>query len=698
MKIEQGLVTIKDLGAQRPLLIAIPQATGKAISLTAPLHLAAQATVANTPFDLSGTVGSVARLSGIGAGNWPLDLAVKLGGATVQVNGAISHPRRGEGYDLTVSAAIQNLAPLLALLPPSWFRGWQPPPLQNLSLHARIVDQRSVVPAIDDLSIQAGTSDLATVGPGLQLKALSVRMASLDQPVTIAGNGQLNQSVFSLHGSIGPLQALLPRAWLPASMPPQVNYPVTFSAQIGAANFNLQGAIATPEKLAGAALALSANIPNLAQLGGAVAFPLPNWTNIALKTAIIDPGGLGLRKAIGLDDLSFSMDHAAFGGVADLYLGANPTLDAALQASKIELDPLLAAFPQATHAAAPAAGSLAPDQAPPAPSFMLRTFPLGLLRRATANIELAADTLVWNHATYAALQGHAVLANGVLKLAPLHAQLPGGSIDASVSLDTGASPPAATFDLTAPALALGPLLQAFGIVGTAQGTAQLQIHGKGKGNDLQELAAGLSGQLGLALVNGTVDGRVIVEMFGAILTAVGLPADLAGAQGPVPVRCMALRVDAEHGIGTVRALTLDTSRLLLQGGGKVNLASDTLALVLRPQMQVAGTEVSVPVQVDGPFATPKVSVAPSGALKAAARDAAGLTVSAAQVAFGKTTVLGKAAAMLGLEQQTDICPAALKLARLGGSGPAAPPMTAAQPGNTSAPSQPKDLLKALLGQ
>jgi AsmA protein len=715
VNVEQGLVTIKLPDAGAPQVFVIPRATGTAASLSVPLHIKAHATIGQTPFELSGTVGPIARLSGIGTGDWPLDLALQLGGATAQIRGSIAHPRRGAGYDLNVAAAIPAISPVLALLPPGWLGPFPVPPLQNLALHARIVDQHSRVPAIDDVSLEAGASDLSAVRPGLKLRTFSARMASLDQPVTLDGSGQSNGAEFSLHGSIGPLQALLPRAWLPASMPPQVNYPVALSARIGTATFGLQGAIATPETLAGAALALSASIPNLSELGKAVAIALPDWTHITLKTAIIDPGGLGLRKAIGLDDLSVSMDHAAFGGVVDLYRGANPRLDAALQASRIELDPLLAAWPAAPHTAAPAAASPAPNavprpattqvptQAPPqAPrlssAIMLQKFPLDLLRRATANIEVSADTLVWNHATYAALQGHAVLANGVLKLAPLHAQLPGGSIDASASLDAGRSPAAGTFNLTAPALALGPLLQALGVTGTAQGTAQLQLHATGKGDDLRDLSAGVSGQLGLALVNGTVDGRVISELFGAILASVGLPAGDAGAQGPVPVRCLALRIDAAQGIGTVRALTLDSSRLLLQGGGKVDLASDTLALVLRPQMQVAGTEVSVPVQIKGSFAAPKVAVATANTLQAAAKDAGGLKISAAQLALGNSSVLGKAAALLGMAKQTDVCPAALALARLGEPGPAAPPMASALPGAKPDAAQPKDLLKALLGQ
>ena len=48
------------------------------------------------------------------------------------------------------------------------------------------------------------------------------------------------------------------------------------------------------------------------------------------QTTVIDPGGLGLRNAVGLDGLAVAMDNAAFGGTANLYFGAQPRLRTAL--------------------------------------------------------------------------------------------------------------------------------------------------------------------------------------------------------------------------------------------------------------------------------------------------------------------------------------------------------------------------------
>ena len=344
MDISNGQLTIKNKNGA-PVIISVPSLSGTATALDAPLHLKASAQIGATPFTLAGTVGPVARLSGIGTGPWPVDLTVTLAGATAHVQGAIAHPLAFKGYDANVTADIPALNSLAASLPPAWIGGLALPPVQNLTVSARIVDQNSLIPAIDDLVLQAGAADLSGLRPGLALKSLHIEMASLDQPLSLNATGTMGGNNLSVTGRFGPPQALLPRAWLPASMPPQVNYPVNAQATFGNASLSVHGAIATPETLTGAALALDATIPDLATLGPLIGSPLPTWTNISAQTTLVDPGGQGLRNAIGLQGLAVTMNNAAFGGDASLFLTKPAKLEAALTASQLNLDALLAALP-----------------------------------------------------------------------------------------------------------------------------------------------------------------------------------------------------------------------------------------------------------------------------------------------------------------------------------------------------------------
>jgi len=527
---------------------------------------------------------------------------------------------------------------------------------------------------------------------------VDIEMASLDQPLSIKAAGKIGAAPMTLNGSIGPPQALLNPALLPATMPPQGSFPVRISLQIGSAKFGVNGAIDSPETLTGTALALTASIPNLSTLSPVADAALPDLKNIDAQATLIDPGGLGLRSAAGLDGLSVTMDDAAFGGDASLYFGAQPRLQLAIAFSTVNIDAIEASMPAQATAGAATAPAATVSGTSTLPDLQL---PLAALKTASADIQLSADTLIWNQATYSALQGHAVLANGVLTIDPVTGQLPGGSLTASATVNSTTEPASETLKVNAPALALAPFLKAFGLPDTAQGTVQAQINARGTGDGLRAIAASFDGQLGLAMVNGVVDGSVMDRLFGTVLRTVGLPAGLVGAQGPVAIRCMALAVDVTNGLGTIRALTLDSSRLLLEGGGTIDFPDQTLGIVLRPQLQFVGTQVGFPVEVGGTFEAPSTGVAPLSALKSAAQSALGLPVDLAQRVLGDNSILGDAANALGIGGSSgDVCPAALALGRLGQPGPAAPPMTAAPAGGIGSAiiSGPKNLLNELLNK
>ena len=84
---------------------------------------------------------------------------------------------------------IPALNSLTGSLPAAWIGGMTLPPVQNLTASARIVDQNSLIPAIDQPFVKAGASDLSALRPGLPLNSLNVEMASLDQPLSLHATG-----------------------------------------------------------------------------------------------------------------------------------------------------------------------------------------------------------------------------------------------------------------------------------------------------------------------------------------------------------------------------------------------------------------------------------------------------------------------------------------------------------------------------
>jgi AsmA protein len=699
VEIENGSITIIGAKPSQTLNIALSELTGTADSASSPLNISAQAAFKSMPFTVTGVVGPAERFSGVGGGPWPVDLTIAAAGATASVQGRIQEPRNLGGYDLSVKIDVPALE-AFACLAPKWLANQLAlPSIHGITGAAQLQDQHSAFPAISNLSLEAGASDLSDIRQGLALTELRIDMPSLSAPISVSATGTIGALPLSLNGNVGPASLLLNQSWLPPASPASgTNFPVSLQFLAGTAKFGLAGGIATPATLSGAALAATVSIPDLSMLNGLAGTALPAWKNIVAHGTLIDSGGLGLTKTIGVDGLILTMDHAAFGGDASLYFGAKPRLQAAIMVRQIDLDPLLAALPATPVPPAPAVSPQPPPSAPLVPPAKL---PLQRLRSASADVQLSVDTMILNNADYTALQSHAVLANGILTLNPVTAVLPGGSVSGTAVLDATAEPATVKVAINAPALALSPFLNALDLPDTATGTVQARLSASGIGDNLQDVASSLSGQLGLAMVNGIVDGSVLNRLFGAVLQTVGLQESLLGAQGPVAVRCFGLRIDANNGIGKIAALTMDSGRLLIQGGGGLNFGNETLSIIIRPQLRIGGAELGVPVKIGGSFANPTTSIAPLASIQQAALSAVGLSIDLARDIPVGGPLVGSIASKLGIGNTADVCPAALALGRLGNPGPAAEPQSATQQGNANATtpmSAPKSLLNAIFGK
>jgi AsmA protein len=195
---------------------------------------------------------------------------------------------------------------------------------------------------------------------------------------------------------------------------------------------------------------------------------------------------------------------------------------------------------------------------------------------------------------------------------------------------------------------------------------QLDAQLSGVGQTVPALEASLDGHLGLAMVNGKVDDSLVQGLLGAALNTAGVPS----LGGDSQVRCFALRVDFRHGQGDVRAFAVDTSRLTLDGDGRIDLEAATADLHLRPRVRLGPTEVSAPVSLRGSFGQMRASLDP-----VLGGGRYGLTIGSSQ--GGGSDCAGK-----------------LTLARGGMSGPI--PVAAETPPDPGfVIRKPKDLLKGL---
>ena len=463
-----------------------------------------------------------------------------------------------------------------------------------------------------NLSLQAQGSDLGGLLPGLRLDSLSAITPALDQPATINLLGERNGLAFTLSGSVGPLSALLPAKGQPAAP-----LPVDLLLTAAQSNLHAQGTVADPLAGRGLGLNLAVQIADLARLSPLAGVSLPSLQTVSGTGHLSDfPGGLG--QGLSLTALDLTAPQGDLEGEIAVDYAGRPVVTSALRSASLDLDGLFGhgnSQPMPTPVPPPAALPPPPPPAAAEPAagspratvrvIPDRPLPIAALRGFDASVSLAFASLRLGGTDYRALVTKITLLDGLLSLAPSSVVIPGGEIIAAGQFDAKAATPHASFAMQAQNLAIAPLLAAFQAPIAANGFVQLFANLTASGASTRALAASVSGALGIAAVNGVIDGRALAALVRpAVRAARVIPPELLNAVGQVPLRCFALRLNATNGLASVDALVLDTSTLLLQGTGSVNFGEESLALALRPDLYLGQTELTVPLTLGGSFAAP----------------------------------------------------------------------------------------------
>ncbi len=546
---------------------------------------------------------------------------------------------------------------------------------------------------IDRIDIQDGQiayrNAKMTDPVSLAISALTVTTGTADQPINLTLAASLDATPLTLTGRVGPSSALFGVPDLPLN--------IDLTAASAGAKLSLAGTIANPLRLSGTDLRLAADIPDLAALSGLARTGLPTLKGIAAQARLTDLAGKpGLLSGFTLHELKLAMPQAQLDGDIAVTRGSPPLLQGTLHAARIDGDALRAARPVPAPASAPAPASTAAaaPAPPPAPSpkrfIPDQELPFDLLHALDADLTVAIGELVQGGVTYRDLAGHVVLAGAVLRLDPFTATVPGGPVRLSLTVDAAKPAPPVALTLSAPSIGLAPFLTAFSLPRYAQGNLRVDADVHGTGRSPHQIAATLDGSIGLSMENAQVDARSLGDVLNALEPLKN------SRSGFTELRCLAARMDARNGAGTLRALLLDTAPASVSGSGGLNLGEETLALRLQTTIRMGATGIGAPLDVGGTFLAPKVKIdaaAPLGALAGAAANAGGNTP------FG--IVIGR----LGLNQLVpgasgESCAHELAIARGDTPPPAAAPAPAAPAEPSAQPAakapKPADLLRQLL--
>lgn len=588
--------------------------------------------------------------------------------ATLAVGGNRLAARGRPGEGIAFEAAIPNFAelrPLLAALAPD---APLPATLPEITATLRLgADLRPL-----GGTLRAGAGDLAALRPGLTLTRLDLAAPGLDQPAEVTIEASQSGLPFTATLTVERPGALLPWA---AEAPTAV----ALRAEAAGARAEATGRIQQPRMLRGASFDIRVAVPDLLALAAVLPDPPPlRDATLAARVTAED----ALRGPLRIEALRIAAPALAAEGEMRLTPGQPFGIEGRLLAERIDVDALARRLPAAPPPAPAAAAPPAAPAAPPPPAAEATeprvipdiALPLAGLATWHGRVDLRARQARIDGMDWRDLHATIVQEDDVLRAAPLTVTSPGGVLRGEARIDRRASPPALALTLRSegPGIDLAALRRARDEAPGLEGHAQIAIDVTARGAGTRALAATLSGQAGLAMVDGRVAGAGLMRL-GPDLIALLLP---GAPRDGLALRCLALRIGAEDGIATTTALLAETSVGRVGGMAAVNLGTERLAARLSPDVQLLGVTVRAPVGVGGTLAAPRIGVD-------------------AGRAFAQ--VLGEAAANQPWREPAGDCADQLRHARMGADGPLPSPQAAVPgvPRDLQGPAQ--DLLRGLFG-
>jgi AsmA protein len=311
----------------------------------------------------------------------------------------------------------------------------------------------------------------------------------------------------------------------------------------------------------------------------------------------------GDQNSLSIKPLKITVDSSTLIGNVDVKNFAAPAITFKLDLDSINLDRYLPVTPAAQkNSAAPAAASN-PDQGINLPVNMLRQLNVD----GTFNInQLVASKLHLNTVTlsFAAHQG-------VIKLAPIHANLYEGTFTGSTTLDVSGALPQYNFATTLTNVQAKDLLTDLTGSTLLTGTANFDTTLSTQGNSINQLKAHLNGNGKFSFTKGVLNGINInyeLARAKALMDKAAQPAK--PAQNSTEFGQVTGTYQITNGLVTNNDLLITNPTFTGKGNGTANLNSEQLNYHLKlitariPELK----DYQVPINISGVFKSPSINL------------------------------------------------------------------------------------------
>jgi uncharacterized protein involved in outer membrane biogenesis len=530
--------------------------------------------------ELSGRIG---RLQDIISGEkFPLEVAGRFAGATVEIEGTIGEIRALRGINLDVRLSGKDLEELSrgvgARLPRTdafdisgqLAGSWPSPKLENISGH--------LAAGGADLAVSGRVDNLmALSGLNLQLKGAG---KDLSQAGVVVGQELPSTDAFTLQGELtGSARVLSLRE-------------VRGHAQRDSLNLDVTGAIKNLLTLAGLDLALKVQGKELAEIGPLIGTTLPELGPFDLSGHLSGSGNF-----FSLADLTAVVDRSDFNGQAKVEVRKRPKITLVLDSSLLDLTALLKNLEKGEKESGSERATLKRRL------FHNDPLPFDVLKQVDADIRLHAKNVRARDANFEFGNLKLTLEDRDLNVDTLEATYKQTRISGNFHIYPE-SPPRIAAKFLVQDFDLGGLLRELRISEEVRSHLDIAVDVNSSGVTIHDLMAGLNGSMGAVMGEGYL--TRYLDLLSADLTRKVIQFWGEHPKGG-EIRCAVVQFDINEGIATSRAFVFDTEAGVLTGEGDINLSTEQVDFLLVPEPRYPSlTDFWTKLRVRGTILDPKV--------------------------------------------------------------------------------------------
>lgn len=242
-----------------------------------------------------------------------------------------------------------------------------------------------------------------------------------------------------------------------------------------------------------------------------------------------------------------------------------------------------------------------------APLFNDQPLPLDFLQSNDFSLNVRADRVVGADVGLGPVNLEVALNQGRLRIATSEMGYRQGQMSLESVLDATGSVPRVGLKILVEDMDVDDTLSYLQKPLLLEGQLNLAVDLQSRGRSSKEMAANLSGEFGVAVENGRIQRGVEMIASDALDLLFTAPAQNAFTD----LDCLAGRLDFDKGVGSIQFLYLDTPGVRARGFGSIDLASENVDIVIKPESKRRFFRRSSPVRIQGQLNDPAVKKIPA---------------------------------------------------------------------------------------